>query len=63
MRIEITTAFNDLTKPDDEDRLVASGTKMTVTADRGVELIGAGVAKDLADDVPAPSETAITPDK
>lgn len=63
MRIEITTAFNDLTKPEDEDRRVEVGTKMTVTAERGAELIGIGLAKDLTDDAPAPSETPTTPNR
>ena len=46
MRIEITTTFDDLTKPEGEQRTDA-GTKMTVTAERGAELVGLGLAHPL----------------
>lgn len=43
MRIEITSTFDDLTKSEGEQRTEA-GTKMTVTAERGAELVGLGLA-------------------
>lgn len=47
MRIKITTTFLDK-QSDDPDAEVPVGTEMTVTADRGAELIGLGVAVDIS---------------
>lgn len=48
MRITITTTFDDLTKAEDEQRTPA-GKTITVTAERGAELIALGLAT-AADD-------------
>lgn len=53
MKIDITTAFYDRT---DEMKLREAGKPLTVTEDRGAELIAARVAKAAAE--PAPSEPA-----
>lgn len=61
MRISVTTAFVDreaLAKnPDDpEAATVPVGKKLTVTADRGRELIDLGVAEEVdATDPPSPN--------
>jgi hypothetical protein len=47
MRIKITTTFLDK-QSDDPDVEVPAGTEMTVTADRGAELVGLGVAVDIS---------------
>jgi len=47
MRIEITTTFDDLTKPEDDQR-VEAGAKLTVTADRGRELCDLGLAVEIS---------------
>lgn len=56
MRIEITQDFNDLEAADENDRRVVAGTKMTVTADRGTQLVDIGFAVEL--DTPAKKPTA-----
>lgn len=47
MRIKILTTFLDK-QADDPDAEVAADTEMTVTAERGAELIGLGVAVDIS---------------
>lgn len=47
MRIKILTTFLDK-HADDPDAEVAADTEMTVTAERGAELIGLGVAVDIS---------------
>lgn len=47
MRIEITQDFNDLEAADDDHRRVVAGTKMTVTAARGEQLIGLRIATEV----------------
>lgn len=47
MRIKITTTFLDK-QADDPDAEVPAGTELTVTAERGTELIGLGVAVDIS---------------
>jgi len=54
MRIEITNDFNDLNATDEDKRFVAAGSKMTVTAERGAELIGLRIAKAVE-----PTETDV----
>lgn len=51
MRIRIIRDFNDMTRGDEDNR-VAAGKEITVTADRGAELIGLGLAEPI-DDTPA----------
>ncbi|VVT20310.1 hypothetical protein SPHINGO391_470052 [Sphingomonas aurantiaca] len=54
MRIEITNDFNDLNATDEDKRFVAAGSRMTVTAERGAELIGLRIAKAVE-----PTETDV----
>jgi len=51
MRIEITSPFIDKQATDPENADVAAGTKMTVTAERGAELVGLRLAIEI--DTPA----------
>ena len=51
MRIEITQDFNDLEATNEDDRRVVAGTKMTVTAERGAQLVGLRIATEI--DAPA----------
>jgi len=61
MRIEILHTFDDLTKPED-DRRVEAGTKLTVTAERGAELIDLGLAEAIGGDQAGASDTSTTED-
>lgn len=61
MRIEILHTFDDLTKPED-DRRVEAGTKLTVTAERGAELIDLGLAEAIGGDQTGASDTSTTED-
>ncbi|MGC5798895.1 hypothetical protein [Sphingomonas sp. NFX23] len=47
MRIEITSPFIDKQAPDPENADVAAGTKMTVTAERGAELVFLRLAVEI----------------
>jgi hypothetical protein len=51
MRIEITSPFIDKQATDPENADVAAGTKMTVTAERGAELVNLRLAIEI--DTPA----------
>lgn len=51
MRIEITQDFNDLEATNEDDRRVVAGTTMTVTAERGAQLVGLRIATEI--DTPA----------
>ena len=59
MRIKILHTFDDLTKPED-DRRVEAETKLTVTADRGAELIALGLAEAIGGDQADASDTSTT---
>jgi hypothetical protein len=47
MRIKTTAAFTDKQAKTPEDEDVPAGREMTVTADRGAELIGFGLAVEI----------------
>jgi len=47
MRIKITTAFIDKQAKDPEDALVPVDKEITVTAERGTELIDLGIAEAI----------------
>ncbi|MCP4025932.1 MAG: hypothetical protein GY736_06440 [Sphingomonas sp.] len=47
MRIKITTAFTDLQAKDPADADVPAGKEMTVTAERGAELVELGLAEPI----------------
>lgn len=56
MRIEITQDFNDLEAADEKDRHVVAGTKMTVTAERGAQLVGLRIATEIDATAKQPSK-------
>lgn len=47
MRIKILTAFTDLQAKDPADADVPAGKEMTVTAERGAELVDLGLAEAI----------------
>lgn len=47
MRIKITTAFTDKQAKDPADADVPAGKEMTVTAERGAELVALGLAEPI----------------
>ena len=47
MRITITRTFTDLQAKDPDDADIEAGTSITVTAERGAELIALGLAKHV----------------
>lgn len=49
MRIKIIRTFTDLQAKDPEKAEIEAGSEITVTAERGAELIGLGLAEDLGD--------------
>lgn len=57
MQIEITTAFVDRQATNPEDADVPVGKKLTVTAERGAELIGLGLAVDRSPPARTPAAT------
>lgn len=59
MRIEITSPFIDKQAADPENADVAVGTKMTVTAERGAELVDLR----LAIEIETPAKSSRTPRK
>lgn len=52
MRIKILTAFTDLQAKDPADADVPAGKEVTVTAERGAELVALGLAEPI-DGTPA----------
>lgn len=56
MRIKILTAFTDLQAKDPADADVPAGKEMTVTAERGAELVDLGLAEAI-DGHPAATTT------
>lgn len=55
MRIKILHAFNDLEAKDDESRRVDAGRTITVTAERGQQLIDLGLAEAAGADGETPN--------
>lgn len=47
MRIRITTTFTDLQATDPEKAEVPALTEMTVTAERGAQLVSLGIAEEI----------------
>lgn len=47
MRIRITTTFTDLQAKDRADAEIEAGKEITVTAERGAELVALGLAESI----------------
>ncbi|MHA0333663.1 hypothetical protein [Sphingomonas aquatilis] len=56
MRIRITTTFTDLQAKDPADAEIEAGKEITVTAERGAELVALGLAEPI-DGQPAADTT------
>jgi hypothetical protein len=57
MRIKITTAFTDLQAKDPDDADVPVDKEITVTAERGAELIALGLAEPIGSDAATANPT------
>jgi hypothetical protein len=63
MRIKTTAAFTDKQAKTPEDEDVPAGREMTVTADRGAELIGFGLAVEIEGAAKKPARKPPAPRK